>query len=217
MKDGLNFADINYKFVKVHEKVHPSMRDEPKDKFPFYSDAKKYYEIMESFVKCFINNHYKTDEDLFKEEYIAKFYEKLCEDLRIEMKKTKEQFIETLTNLFVIVTGFHEHVGTVADYVLNPLFACARIEPGYEECSKQNFIQLSALATLTGLREPDLMGDWIHLFTDEHGFDDKDRENYKKFKNNLKLFELIVEKRNAETQYKLNSFNPKKLQTSVSV
>ena len=217
LKDALNFARHIYKFVPIYEKVHPSMRDEPDTEYPFYQDSLRYYEIMEDYVEGFIDNHWPRDEDLFRNEEIKKFYERVCEDLGIEMVETKEEFIDTLTNLFVIVTGFHEHVGTVADFVINPLFACARIEPGYEECSKQNFIQLSALATLTGLKEPDISGDWSHLFQDKYGFNDNDRNNYKEFRNSLKLFQLVIEKRNAESKYKSNSFNPKYIQTSVSV
>ena len=219
LKDALNYGKFKYKFVPIYDKVHPSMRDEPENEYPFYQDSLEYFSIMRQYVKKFINNHYETDKDLFNDKQIERFYKGICNDLglKFEEEKTKDEFIDVLTNLFVIVTGFHEHVGTVSDFLLNPLFGCSKIEPNYEQCSKQNFIQLAALTTMTGLIEPDIKDDWIHLFIDKHGFDEFDKDNYRKFKKRLKLFQNEIDKRNAKTKYKSNSFNPKNMQTSVSV
>ena len=193
------------------------MRDVDPKIYPYYSDSKFYFDIMKRFVKSFIDNHWKSDWKLFADEHILNFYEDIHNSLGINTAKTKKNFIDLLTNLFVIVTGFHEHVGTVTDFLMDPTFGCTRIEKGYEVCSKQGYVQMSALVVLTQFKQVDLLSDWSHLLKDKYGFDETDRNNYKIFKEELVMFAKKIEDRNKETEYKSNSFNPNYLQVSVSL
>lgn len=44
----------------------------------------------------------------------------------------KSVVIDVLAGLLIHVTGVHNHVGNVADYLFDPTFASAKIRPGLE-------------------------------------------------------------------------------------
>ena len=68
----------------------------------------------------------------------------------------------------------------------------------------------------TGLRMPRLMGNWEHLLV-RNRFADETVVVMRRFQEKLRNLSLDVEKANKSRRFPLESFNPVKLESSVSV
>jgi hypothetical protein len=63
--------------------------------------------------------------------------------------------VEVLTGFIVLVTGVHNQVGNVADYMMDPRFVSAKIRPGKEVSDIQStFAGLVSRLTVQQLTAP---------------------------------------------------------------
>ena len=73
----------------------------------------------------------------------------------IPLMSGKEVVVDLLAGLIIHVTGIHNHVGNVADYLFDPSFASAKIRPGAEIADVRGLqlqMVLQDLPLIAGLR-----------------------------------------------------------------
>ena len=153
-------------------------------------------------------------------------------------KLNKENLIDYLTHLAFSVTAWHELVGTIVQYLLPPEYVDDKIKknevkeddpnskkiekwkplgicmhPGKEELDVQSFVQGLCLAGLTGLKNPLIMQDWTHLLPPHPDA----KKLHGELMNDLQKIVDNVEKLNNERPHKCQVFNPKFLETSITV
>jgi len=210
-----NFATENYKFRILPNYIDPTMKNVDDKIFGLNKDINEFWDIMRDYVKNYILIYYENL-NIISDKYVLSFINRICLQLNISEIKSLddcELFIDILTELICTVTGLHEHVGQVSDFIMSPLWIGTRLRAQKEICSIQEYSQLLSLAIITGLKTPKLMDDWSHLFDNKK----KDILLYKKWKNNLNNLANKIDERNKNRIYKTVSFNPRVMECSVSI
>jgi len=226
-----------YKFETLPEKIHPTMRGVDPKKYPANKDAMKFWDVMYKFVHdylCVIYSkstndvaHSETDDVFLFDAPMQKCLKDICYRLNITKIRCEDpncdkvhfnQAVDIFTHLFCTVTAMHEHVGQVSDYTANPLFVGATIRPDLEIDSIQTNCLLNALVSSTGVRMPKLLNNWEHLLEADI-FECHTVPIMRKFQEDLlKLSEEIDQDNKVrEPEFQLQSFNPRILESSLSV
>jgi hypothetical protein len=211
--------------------------------FPIVQDSSAYWNVVKKYVSRFLDALYgkysDSDPDdansdrkkpvdhmlrgregykgLPKDDTpLTNFMNGISSQLGIGLITTRSRLIDVLTQLIFNGTGRHEHVGQVSDYMMDPTFVGFKLLPDQSMQSIQSYTQQCALVVLTGLQMPRLIDDWSHLITRELL-----RNPYFQFKDDLVRLQFDIEERNIERVNKkgwaFESFNPKNIETSVSV
>lgn len=110
----------------------------------------------------------------------------------------------------------HELVGHLADTFSHPLICGTTIRRNKEIDSIQMYQLNCTLVSSTGLRMPRLLENWEHLLN-RHRFADATVLVMRKFRADLEDLSIEIDRRNESRRFKLEAFNPNKMESSVSV
>ena len=131
-----------------------------------------------------------------------------------------DNLVNFLTYIIFNLTGWHEMVGSIVEYLVNPSFLAAKLVSGHDVADVETFYLSLSLIGATGKQMPKLINDWSHI----HNYLQKDKTKYNKVKKVLNNFinELTdlsdkIDKLNSSREIAFNSFNPKYLECSVSL
>jgi hypothetical protein len=127
----------------------------------------------------------------------------------------KDQVIALLTQFIFVVTGMHEQAGSVAEYVLDPSFLGGKIRAGQKIADVQASVQVLLLLAATGFKQPPLLGNYTHLFLEQHHREAC--EVFWNFQKRLQELSLAIAERNTKRKQAFENFNPALLQSSVSI
>jgi hypothetical protein len=114
------------------------------------------------------------------------------------------------------VTAYHEHVGQISDYFFKPDFVGTTLREGKDMDSIQTYLLLCALTCATGMRCPALLGNWEHLLQLDI-FAHRTVPILRVFQAELIKLEDSITEKNQQRRFPLQSFNPKVLESSVSL
>ncbi len=117
-----------------------------------------------------------------------------------------------LSQVIFTVTGFHEHVGNVSQYIVNPALAAGKLWPNQTVSDMQSSMQLCVVGCITGLPMPKLLEDFGHLMPDKESTDALHR-----FQAALGEMQTEVDARNAKRRLAFTSFCPNRMSCSVSI
>jgi len=214
------FASKHYTFRTIPERVHPSMKKIDDSVFGFHADAMAFWRVMRKYVAGFLAIHFQDAEAILRDRAINAFALRLSVLLEVPPFECNgddaERFIDVLTQLLCSVTGIHEHVGQVSDYIMSPDWMGTRLRANSNMCSVQEYAQIIALVCATGMKAPKLMGDWSHLIPkDEHY--ERVLALYNEWGADLITASDEVQRRNKTRKYPIEAFDPRKMECSVSV
>jgi len=135
---------------------------------------------------------------------------------RARARTPRETLVQVLTSLLVHVTAVHKHVGPAGEYVSDPRYAGSKIRAGVEVADVQASVQVLSIALVTGFRQPMLMDDYTHvLLRDAHLA--ATRRIFDGFQAELAALSLEVRRKNARRLFRVQSFDPARLSSSVSI
>jgi len=225
----LQYSQKAYKYDKISNKIDPKMKQLLNDnEYPFIYDVERYFNIINTLVNSYFNIFYPINEpDIFEnDEEIRTFYQHICIRLGINHIYTREKLIEIMVNLIIAVTGFHEHVGVVIDYLLQVDFMGTKLYKNATCANMQSYAQSLGVAILTGLRQPMLLEvDYSQFYSDWKN--DTKHKYYNCYKPVVQLFDSFkqscynlsdeINNNNKTRIQAMNSFNPRNLETSVSI
>lgn len=192
------------------------------DRFPWATDALALYEVIHAFVVDYLGLYF-TPEALDADVEVHGFWAHLASapaSVRFPAR-TQEGVTDLLAQFIWSVTGLHEAVGTVHEYVLNPTYMGTKIRPGTEMADVQTSIQGLLVMALTGLEMPALLdlGDAGGIF----GVDDRGRAAFQRFHDALVALSAQIDEANRRRladpvrPWPCNTFNPRVLETGVSI
>lgn len=192
------------------------------NRFPWATDALALFEVIRAFVVDFLGR-YATDEEIERDPAVNGFWDHLYTapaTVRFPAR-SKEALVDVVAQFIWSVTGLHEAVGTVVEYVLDPTFMGTKIRPGTETADVQSSMQYLLIMALTGLQMPKLMdvGDAAGVFD----ADRRGREAFARFHEALVALSVAIDEANAvrradpERPWPCDTFNPKNLETGVSI
>jgi hypothetical protein len=210
-----------YRFRTLPEYVHPSMRDPAiidDATFPYRRDSNDYWKVVRSYVSEFLKIHYPSPDSLFEDQKLMLFIASLKTVIGELPVETFEGFVDVVAQLIVNVTGIHEQVGNISPYCLSPTDLGCKLQEGKYMQNVQTYTQLLSLVVMTGLKMPWLNDDWNHLIRKDSPHYPENIQAYRNFKKNLLTLQQDINYRNVnERKYHFHSFNPEKLELSVSV
>ena len=125
-----------------------------------------FWRVVEAHVKAYVNVYYVDDAAVLADGELARFWDTLATanaDIRtgryngdeaghLGALRGKADLIEKLSFFIWQVTGYHNHVGNVADYLLGADFAGAKIRKGEDQSDVQASFQGLMIALMTAMK-----------------------------------------------------------------
>lgn len=217
LQDLLKDLRKDYKFKPLPFHIDESMRSLPSEQFPPNEDLPEFWGIVREFVANFFDIVYHgSEEEMDRDWDLCKFLDVLSDQLKHDCR-SKESCIDAITHLICVVTSWHEHVGQISDYFMNPRYCGTKLRAGMEIDDMDTYALKCALISLTGLRMPRLLDNWNHLLSrGEFGF--RVTAAFDSFHDELVEMYKRVKKRN-ETRgiLQVRSWDPMAMESSVSV
>ncbi len=219
---ALNESVTLARFQTVPALVAEKGAGAPDVHFPWATEALALYEVIRNFVEDYLSC-YTTPEEVMADPELEHFWKEL-ENAPPTMAfppRSYQGLVDIVSQFIWTVTGLHEAVGTVHEYVLDPTFMGTKLRSGTEISDVQSSIQYLLILALTGLEMPALLdiGDSKEIF----GADRRGREAFARFNVALQLLVLEMDQRNErrladpERRWPCQSFNPRYLETAVSI
>jgi len=143
-------------------------------------------------------------------------------------EKVYEMIVDVISNLIVTCTAIHEQVGAVEAYVQDVAFCAFKWVPGALIGTKQTALAQAILMSFTSTPMLKLLGeDWTHLFIERPAPAQgalNPSQCFKYFQQDLRelaqqcdAYNEQADKRSFPENYPMYVFNPKLLETSISV
>ena len=193
------------------------------DRFPWVADALALYRVIHAFVVEYIDLYAPADADVDGDLAIHAFWIHLnTAPATVRFPgRSKAALVEVLAQFIWSVTGLHEAVGTVNEYVIDPTFMGTKIRPGTETADIQASMQYLLVMALTGLGMPRLLdvGDAAGVFDADH----RGRAAFQRFHDALVRLSAQNDAANRRRlahptrRWPCETFNPKHLETGVSI
>lgn len=140
---------------------------------PYFQDGRLLVVAIEKFVKSFLHI-YRRDlcsaEDQISDVELQRFRDAIVRE--VEESNYRSPFSRTTncTDMFDIlvsyiwtVTGWHRHVGTVADYYSDPDMASFSWKEGEAFARPKQHMMMTTIAVFTGAAQPKLSEDYSHV------------------------------------------------------
>ena len=137
--------------------------------------------------------------------------------------------VKLLTHSIWSVTAYHELAGSITAYLTKPTSIFTKLIENQTICDVSSYAYILILISLTSINQP-LMGDWTHVFdntfleniNENQLFKDKQINRKKLFQlktisNRFRKCALKNDKKNKVREIVFNSFNPRFLETAVSI
>lgn len=187
--------------------------------YPYGRDAAEFFEVISNFVSEYVDVYYKDDDAVTKDTELANFWDGLHtleDNSAFPLLSGKPILVEVLSTYIMLVTGIHNQVGNVADYLTNPTFAAAKIRPGATRSDLQGTFQGLNIGLMTSQITPRLLNDFKHLLLqDEHL--ETTSQIFDSFQANLRKLSADLDERNEQRRFPCNAFNPKTMVAAVSI
>jgi hypothetical protein len=184
--------------------------------FPFAEDGVALYRIIESFVHGYLRLYLPNDAAIRNDAELAAWWRALA-SVRPDGASltTLAQLVDVVSAYIFSATAMHKHVGALREYLLNPEKIGSRIRPDAVRGDCQGSILTMLLVAATGLEQPPLLSDFTHLLPRTKA--PEARALLDDYMARLRALALDIDRRNRERSHPYNSFNPARLECSVSI
>jgi hypothetical protein len=184
--------------------------------FPFAEDGVALYRIIESFVRDYLRLYLPSDEAVGDDVELAAWWRALA-SVRPDNSPltTLDQLVDVLSAYIFSATAMHKHVGALREYLLDPEKVAGRILPGAIRGDCQGSMLTMILVAATGLEQPPLLSDFSHLLPRARA--SEARALLDDYMAKLRALSLDIDRKNRERPHPYNSFNPARLECSVSI
>lgn len=185
---------------------------------PFAVDFFDYASTVERYVSDYVDVYYKNDADVLNDAEVVAFWEgcRVLENSGIPQLRGVDSFKYLLTSFLVHVTGLHQHVGNVAEYLSHPTWATGKVRKGYTVADIQSSMQSLNIGLLTALPVPKLRDDYRHLLLEDKHHEETERI-MESFQRNLVELEDRITARNEQRKYPFPAFMPSRMTTGVNI
>jgi len=213
LRTVLDDTFVNYKYETYAQYLkRTGMHDVDPKLFPPGQDGMDYWNVVHKYVSSYLRVFYANDQALLEDVEFFTFWKAYSESFPSGLPEpTLDSVAEVLTQFIFYVTGMHTHVGTVAAYARDPAFAAGCVGEGQILSFPQNFYCQAIITVGTSGDMPAVLDNWSHLMPN-----DESKKVFDQFHEDLvALSKTIDERNNTRTVY--NNFNPKYIETSISV
>jgi hypothetical protein len=190
----------------------------PPEIYPFGQDLRDFHRVVSKFVTGYLDVYYPDNNAVLSDKDLTEFWQGLrsVQGLGLDADLSKEELRRTLIAMIISVTGMHNQVGNVADYLIDPRYASPKIRPHREVADVQAAFQGLAIGLMTANLQPKLINNFTHLVLPG----EKSKQAtalFEDFQTDLRKLAAAIDKRNKVRRFPCNSFNPKYMVSSVSI
>ena len=201
------------RYLTVPELIGRKQAEGMGDDFPWATDGLALYQVTHTFVEDYISQYFAGD-TVARDPQVKAFWAAVraaAPGAGIP-ELSRVTLVELLAQFIWCVTGLHESVGALAEYLSNPAFMGTKIRPGREVSDVQASFQALLIGSLTGLVMPGILNDFSHVCLDKAGAQAFDR-----FQVELHALATRIDEANKTRRWPCNAFNPRFLECSISV
>ena len=182
-----------------------------KSDLPLYTDGISLWNVMRNYVENYLLEEISLSKDVvIQDDEIIDFWNHFNVDFKYGLGElTFDNLVDHITNSIWWCTAGHEMVGSIVEYLVHPDGLMPKVCKDKTIADAQTFTQALIVISLTGLRQPALMNDWEHLFTDV--------KYTQQFQMDLLELSKQIDKLNETRLVPYNVMNPKVLESSVSI
>ena len=200
------FNNWKYETFRFKNKYN-SVTDEIKN-LSYYSDGILLWNCINEYIIKYIN---KMDNSFDSE--LNEFWDHINRQINYGLPEfNKDNLIEYITDTIWWCTGGHEMAGSIVEYLINPQGCMPKYVDGKNIADVQTYAQALIIISLTGLKQPKLMDDWSHIFTNKEF-----SEINNTFQKNLQKVSNIIKIRNEKRNILYKVMDPSILESSVSI
>lgn len=236
------FKAFHYESFGEHM-IRQGLTEQDTQDMPFYQDGLEFEKIMESYITGFLKLIYKTDDALIQDGDLRDFwrgYETYFGSTGVEFKNLggldRKNLTRLLTHHLFWVSGGHQYIGYVIEYLnangAMPSKVCIELPKkktitGDKEVIQinsdvQTMLQSLSLMALTSGPQPMLIDKWEHLWHDKQlniteELKNEILKNFAVWQMALRNLSAKVDELNKSRTQPFDAFNPKLIQSSVSV
>lgn len=194
-----------------------TIRENP-DLYPFGQDAIEFVEVVQKFVGSYVDIYYADNKSMLLDRELVDFWDGLhvVDGSRVPSLSGKEVLVDVLANWIAYVTGFHNHAGGVADYLLDPSFASAKIRPNRNIADIQATFQGLNIGLMTAQPAVRLLSDFKHLLLNDIHLPETTKV-FDSFQRDLAALSAKINERNKNRSMPCNSLNPELMVSSISI
>merc|ERR1719162_2438507 len=193
---------------------------------PYYSDgrllSREIKKMVASMAKVMGFDDCKKTK-LIQDVFILRFLKRINSDELLtgydqsfSLDEDCGKFLKWFESVIWTVTGWHRHVGKVADLMSDPSLAGFSWKEGESSTRPRQAMLMSVVGAFTGSPHPKLMEDFTHLFVGVEG-GEKMTHIWHEFQGSLHKVEAEVTKRNGKRQIKNAQASPANVECSVAV
>eukprot|EP01084_Bolivina_argentea_P127477 225440_1 len=213
----------NYKYVEFTKRYDNNLNDIPDSIFPYKKDSKDFYNLIRNFVYSYCKGYKHTFDN---DEYLSSFYNGLCNDLGINAEEEKENafnldnLVSILSNLFCVVTAWHEQVGGVFDVVCRDLnwhdTKLYQKKDDFTQFSSNDYVSTAILVMITGVKNPGILNDFKMVLLKDENFE-KNTKIFDDWQNDLQNLSKKIDERNKSRRIPWMCCQPRNLECSLSI
>jgi len=221
------------KFIECHDKYSQLRIKNNAPEAPFFEDGKLLHDALLEYVQSFVHTIYtgssetSCSKELQNDERATKFVSNFFESNSAtpdfwpqsfhQAHKSCKALIELLTEVVFMVTGWHRHVGTVADFFRDTRFVTTSWKEGEQEARPKQSMMMMLLAATTKADLPTLKDNLAEIYSHDVFF----RSLFNKFHTSMQAVQSEVEKRNARRaqsgHMEFHQMEPRYVQWGVEV
>jgi hypothetical protein len=204
------FQDLYSKYMDVKAEFAASDEKIPFVEIPFFEDGKLLYDALQSYVASAVEAMYGEGDvcssNLVRDEPVLKFVTNFFDQNEHEKDFYPEEFgragedcnvlVSFVTEVIFLVTGWHRHVGTVADFFRDMRFASTAWKKGEVESRPKQSMMTQLLAATTNANYPKL----IQSLSDIYSRDVKFKDIFDALHESMMQVQKVVEDRNEERE-----------------
>jgi hypothetical protein len=186
--------------------------------FPYGEDGMALWALVHRYVEQTIALHFPDDASIAADGELQAFW-RVLEPVRSRIDAgplaRRAQLVDLCASFLFYVTGLHEHVGSLCEYLLDPRFMGGRIRTGLDTCDVQGSVIQMLLMAGTSLRQPGVLEDYTHILPRVR--EAEARAVMEAFRAELVELAAEIDRRNAARAHPFRTFDPKHLEVSVSL
>jgi hypothetical protein len=215
--------DMSYEQCNIYQpfpdhELAPEIEQLSKEgKFPYISQGRAYWKLVQKFVSSWID----ASGDAAEDDQALLFYNNVRKQsagqaYELPEYKSKDDMINLITQTIFTVTAYHELVGGVVDYVKYPSRNGFRLIEGETEIDTQSWLLTALIGASTAIRMPQLARPFEKFFG-AGGAPVWEREVWESFTSDLEGQSKKVQAEDAERSVEYKYFDPARFECSVSV
>jgi len=184
-------------------------------KLPLHEDGGDFYRVIYKYVQKYLSLYYDVKRDTCKtDKQMIKWHAEVNKILpNHDLPPLNCKNLQDILSTFIyLVTGGHNHVGTITAEIEDPCHMPWAWKEGFL-CGtpRTTYTQLVTMQT-TSLEQPKLMDDYQHVFKDK-----KAKAAWRNFHKDLKAFGKRVDQRNEKRERKFKSFDMRYVEVSIGI